>query len=150
MKRLLFICHVEPMFDHVFDQSFLIRLGFEAAKYDRVIVLNSEIGEPGQLGETEFSWPSTFEQWHWSWGYEEGMFECNKRCGKCKDCRDEGFLIESSGHEWTWVPPEARKFPWKKYEVTICGGCDSECLQDWRAVLSHLSVEYSELRQCVY
>lgn len=145
MKTLLFICHVEPMFlmgkgtsgnrEMGFTAEYMFKLGLVASKFDRVIVLNSEVDE-------SFEWP--YEQWSWGWGYEPDYCYC----GKCADKIQ--CTIQSNGHEATYIPEEALTFPWREYKVSIAGGFDSECLEDWRAVLRHLKVEFEDVREVIY
>lgn len=75
MPKLLFICHVEPMFlsrgtTPGFSPMYLFELGRMAAQFDRVIVLDSEIEDYDDKGFESFEWP--YETWQWSWGYEKG------------------------------------------------------------------------------
>lgn len=132
-----------------FSPMYLFELGRVASQFDRVIVLDSEKEEYDDEGFESFEWP--YETWYFSWGYEKGQFECDEKCGKCHGCIDERHIIESSSHHnWTFIPEEARTFCFEKYEVHIAGGFDSECLEDWRAVLRALNVPFIDEWDVIY
>jgi hypothetical protein len=149
--KVLFLVHVEEGFRGYFpDDMYTHRLyrSAKAQKYDRVIILDSELGEPGPNGEPggvirELR-HAPAEIWSWSYGYEPGMWY--------DDDPDNDWVIESDGHEWTWIPTEIRDelIYFQNAEVYIGGGCDGECLADWETVLSHMDIDHTRIEGLIY
>lgn len=142
-NKVLFIVHVEQMFEHLFpngdqyDFGAMIARHVEDNDYNKIIALDSEI----DMGPIEAVKYVADEIWGWSWGYEPEMDMGDE---------DERWMIEASGHEWTWVPPEIRNGEFKDAEIFISGGHDYECLEDWRNVLDHVGLEYEEVKELIY
>jgi hypothetical protein len=141
-EKILFICHVEPMFEDsgLFTEEYLYDLAevIESGEFT-TILLDSEI-------EGNYPWLHKIvdEVWGWSWGYEKDV-------GYDFDCDDPNeWLISALGHEWTWIPPEIRNGRFKNAEVYICGGADGECLSDWESVLEHLDIPYFRKSELIY
>lgn len=143
--KVLFVVHAEKMFEDWMGSRFKVALCKEVygGGYDEVIILNSELGASyNESGLIECIDSDEFTQWAWGWGYEPEMF----------DDDEEQWVIEGSpAHEWTWVPPEARDNAegLRNADVWLAGGCDSECLENWRCVLDHMGIRYNET-QAIY
>jgi hypothetical protein len=133
--KILFVVHAEKMFAEIFPGDFQVKLCKEVygGGYDEIILLDSCIGD----GVLECVDSNEFTRWYWSWGYEPSMFE---------DDELEWVIEGSPAHEWTWVPPEIRDTPekLKAADVYLAGGCDSECLEDFRLVLAHVGIDYTD------
>ena len=143
METVLFIVHVEEGFRKYFTEGMLPAIRKEARKADRVIVMESLIDRDFYVvEELEGLFDTKIE---WAWGYEPYQF--------VEDKTEFKWIIPTlSPHEWTWVPPEIRNMaPYLRHaNVVICGGCNSECLQDFRDVLEFMEIEYSTLTRGVY
>ena len=131
-RKVLFLVHVENMFRKYFpDNMYVNRLIRAFNVYDRVICLNSEVDDFHPIPEINQLCP---EEITWGWGYEKGMFY---------DPNDENWIIESSGHECTWIPQELRnKQKWMNYDIAVGGGSRWECLQDWLCILDFMEIAY--------
>ena len=150
-RKVLFLVHVEEMFRRFFPDPLYplrVRHSAMAAKYTRIIVLDSDIGEPGNDGrrgviEEIASLP--LETWSWSWGYEPGYSYDN-------DDPDATWTIPSDGHEATYVPAELRSQLdyFTQADVYIGGGCNGECLADWECVLEYLGIPYHRVEGLIY
>jgi len=137
--RILFLVHIEENLSHFFPSGYEDRVAEEAQKYDRVIALSSGFEREPHVWQLNGVVDTV---WEWAWGYcADGFVES-----------EQEWVIPSCGHEWTWVPDELRGPPfWMRgAEVTIGGGCDGECLEDFRAVLCHVGIEYREDRSIIY
>lgn len=135
--KVLFIVHVEPMFNNLWDNNYLDNIATEMESHDHVVVLNSGI-------DRHYYWLHTTadEVWEWSWGYEPRAFH---------DKDEERYVIPAHGHEWTWIPPEMRNKPWiTKQDLYLAGGGYGECFQDWMDVLDELELPYTILHDLVY
>lgn len=137
--RILFLVHIEDNLSDLFPPGYEDRVVREAQKYDRVIALSSGLEREPFVWQLEAVVDTI---WEWSWGYHADGFTKSELA----------WLIPSCGHEWTWVPPELRGPPWwmRGAEVTIGGGCDGDCLEDFRAVLNHVGIKYTEDRSIIY
>jgi hypothetical protein len=58
------------------------------------------------------------------------------------------WVIESYGHEFTWVPPALRTLPDRS--VALAGGAMGECLADMESVLDHLGIKFNRLSGVVF
>lgn len=145
--NVLFVCHVEPMFEEWFpDEMYLkrIRHSVTAKKYDRVILLASEVDD-------DYPWlvdcvraKNYHDYWVWGWGYEKDMWY---------DDEEDEWLIETNGtHEWTWVPQEIRDdaVDLRKANVFVSGGGDDECLHSWCCVLDYMDIPYERIEGLIY
>jgi len=136
-RKLLFLVHVEPMFEKFFPENYLKFVQLAARKFDRVIALDSQV-DIGVCPEVQRI--DGVEIMGWGWGYERG--------------EDYGNGIENTivsyGHEATWVPDWLLEMNVDMYDVVIAGGYDTECLEDWRCVLDYLSIPFREWRHIVY
>ena len=134
--KVLFIVHVEPMFEEFWSDDFLNDLADEMEKHDHVIILNSDVSN-------HYPWLHTMahEVWDWTWGYEPCMF----------DNDEQKHVIPASGHEWTWIPHQMRDDPWvTKQELFVAGGCQGECLEDWFNVLESLELSFTAIPQLMF
>jgi hypothetical protein len=132
--KTLFIVHVEDMFlnsQHGFDDNFAYELAEYARKFDYVVHMSSFLDSiKPHVAQLDYVVDEVID---WAWGYEPDMWN--------NDDTEQDWVIASSGHEWTWVPPELRNGR-KWGSITVCGGSDYECLQDFRCVLIHLDIDY--------
>jgi len=137
--RILFLVHIESGLSHLFPPGYADRVVEQAMEYDRVIALSSGFEREPFVWQLDGVVDTT---WEWCWGYHPDGFSETELA----------WLIPSRGHEWTWVPPELRCPPWwiRYAEVTIGGGCDGSCLADFRAVLEHVGIKYTEDRSLIY
>lgn len=155
--KLLFLCHVEEMFRSYFPKGYVQRIikNIESKKFNRIILLDSNIGD-GIIEEIQSYVDNWYvKTWDWSWGYENEMFHCvpDPLCSECNNHNCESnWIIESNGHDYTWVPNELRTIlpDIKNMEIFVGGGYESECLADWECVLNHLDITYKKLKGLVY
>ena len=155
--KTLFICHVEPLFEKSIPMEFLNDLEYLIRSGDYyTIVLDSGIDKP-------YDWLLRLadEMWHWSYGYEMDSF-CRENCVEIReedkwlvgmdhaaDCEGK-YIIQASGHDYTWVPYQLRERDFSKEEVWICGGYDGCCLEDWENVLDYSKIDYKRLEYLIY
>ena len=139
MARVLLLVHVEESFRSSFPPGYAARIRKFARRKDRVIHCTSHVGDDRPISEIL---DVVGEEIDWAWGYEPESF----------DGDEKGHVIRTYGnhHEWTWVPPELRRWKPGDHSITLGGGCDAECLDDMRAVLRHLGLPYREARSLVY
>jgi hypothetical protein len=141
---VLFLVHVEETFRRFFpDPLYPLRLrrACTARKYDKVFVMVSGVNDDIPIPEVESVTHDT--QWlSWGWGYEK----------ECFNADEQQWVIPSTGHEWTWVPTELREMAGnlQNSKVFIGGGYHSECLQDFRDVLTHLSIPFKDIDGLIY
>lgn len=140
-ESVLFVVHCETMFEEHMSQDFHSKLAEEVygGGYTRVIVLESSFVGDGENDRLPYLFGSRIESEEWSWGYEPDMFE--------DDQEELPYVVPGCWqHEWTWVPPFIRDNPeyWRNVEVYVAGGCDGECLEDWRCVLNHMDIPFDE------
>lgn len=138
--KVLFLVHTEEIFRNYFPPDYDELILGQRDYFDHIIVLDSEI-ENDVIGAAK---EVADEIWSWSWGYEPGQF--------C-DLEDEDWVILSSGaHAYTWVPYDLRsRLAWfKEQEIFIAGGSYAECLEDWRAVLRYMDLDFQEVPYLVY
>lgn len=136
-EKLLFLVHIEPEFDRFFPDNYLTFVRLAARKFDRVIALDSGIGQ-GVCKEIAKIRGLEIESW--SWGYEFGYDYGN----------GIEYTIESYGHDATWVPDWLVEMDTNKYDIVIGGGYRGECLLDWESVLDHLDIPYRRWDHIVY
>jgi len=130
----------------------------EGGEFDRVVALVSGLELPFSPVE-ELTW-GTNEVWEWGWGYEPHMFadspedECAAEAmwgGDPYEGQNEEMqhLIESNGHEWTWIPhalrDEVAVLRLQNADVFLAGGADGECLADFETVMDSLEIDYTML-----
>lgn len=143
MRKVLLLVHVEETFRSYFRPGMLemIADAIGEGEFDEVIHFTSNINDEQPVEEIACL---VDEDVSWSWGYEPEVFETQPE--------ELPFLIESSGHDWTWVPPELRQWAsrLRASKVYLGGGCDSECLADMESVLRHLQVDYERRREFIY
>lgn len=157
--KVLILTHVEEAFRECFGPDLLDNIVSAAEGYDRVVHMTSHVENDAPVEEIRHVIGSEIE---WGWGYKPKMFHnCMVSCGMCGTTsgmqmewnypRDCAWLIESLGHLYTWVPPELRTRNWiHRSEVHIGGGFNSECLEDLRAVLDHVGIEYHDEYDLIY
>jgi hypothetical protein len=133
MKTLILV-HVENTFRRFFPDGFIRNLRLLLPRY-HVIHATSCINDYDPIEEIA---DLVDEKIDWGWGYEPEVFNEDER----------RFLIESSGHEWTWIPPELRSSRFR--DVRLGGGCNGECLTDMECVLRHQKIRYRLLPSIVY
>lgn len=141
--RILLLVHIEETFRKFFDDDMLCRIteAIDNEEYDKVYHFTSGINDFEPVEEIR-SHINEFVDW--AWGYEPEAFE--------HDPDELQHIIESSGHEYTWVPPELRdSAEWLRHtDITIGGGYDGECLTDMECVLRHLEIPYKRRRDFIY
>jgi hypothetical protein len=141
-SSILFLVHCEEAFRvHFPDKMFPLRLrrACQARKYDRVIALESKI-DNDNVAIQEITDVVT-DKIDFGWGYEP----------ECFDQEEKEFVIPTkSCHEYTWIPPEIRNMNLKNYKVFVGGGCESECLQDFLDILTHLGIDYQKVKGYIF
>ena len=140
-KKILFLVHIEETFRKFFErkEDYIENIINKSEEYDRVYHFNSCIDDLETVEELRHIITDEID---WGWGYEPECFESNPE--------ERKFLILSSGHEYTWIPPELRSFDWDNVEISLGGGCDGECLADMESILDELGVDYNFLYEMVY
>ena len=143
--NILFLVHIEPGMKPCMPLGYPERVAeiVDAAEYDRVYHMSSGFEREAHVWEIGYIITTEIE---WAWGYEPETFE---------DQPDElPWVIESSGHEYTWVPPElrdlARLLRNPNVSVTVGGGHEYECMADFLCVLDHLEINYQVDNDLVY
>jgi len=133
---VLFLVHVEEMFRNYFPDSMYVNRLLQAFNvYDRVVCLLSHVEAFDPIYELSYNWRSP-EEIVWGWGYERDM-----DYGPEDDAKK--WVIGSTGHEYTWVPPEVRDpSVWTGYSVSVGGGGRWECMADWLCVLDHVKIPF--------
>jgi hypothetical protein len=141
--RILLLVHLEETFRHHFDDDLLLSISnaIESKEFDRVIHFTSHINDDEPVFELAALVDDCVQ---WGWGYEPEVFDV--------DSEDREFVIESSGHDWTWVPPELREMKGllQSSHITLGGGYDGECLADMESVLLHLEIPFIRRREFIY
>ena len=135
--KTLFLVHIEETFRNRFDDDMIDNIIKSAALYDQVIHFTSMVNDEEPVEELQ---PYITKEIQWGWGYEPACFEYDKE--------ELDYLIDSLGHEFTWIPPYLRNYNIR--EVDLGGGCDGECLTDMESVLSHLNIDYNRKMKFIY
>lgn len=141
-QNLLILVHVEETFRSHFPDSMYVNRLIRACtckKYDRVIHATSFVNDDHPIEEIRYLITGEVD---WSWGYDPDMWD--------DDDMGRQWLIESYGHEWTWVPPEFRNGFFNGYNVYLGGGYSAECLADMEAVLDHLEIPFTKVHGYTY
>jgi hypothetical protein len=147
MTKVLFLVHCETMFLDGMTEGFQSELAREvySGGYDRVIALDSSLvgdtdGYDGINERLPFLHGGHIEEEHWSWGYDDPEYLDDD------DPEKEWGIEGSSAHGHTWVPYFIREEQdiFKAADCWIAGGANMECLEDWRCVLDHMGIEWSE------
>lgn len=154
MQNILFLVHIQEEFRRFFPDPLYplrVRRSAMAKKYTQVISLVADIDTLDAIPELETV--PFVKKWYWSWGYEKDMFcyaNCQEECHE-EDCEGK-YVIESYGHEYTYIPPQLRAMlpELRQARIFIGGGYASECLEDWRAVLMACDLEFTEIRGLIY
>lgn len=152
--KVLFLVHTEEIFRKLMGEEYDVFLQehIDEANYDRIIVLDSEV----QNDVISVARYNADEIWAWGWGYEANEIysdeEMTSLAPEGKYEFPDPWVISSCGHECTWVPYELvkRADEFRRAEIWIAGGADSECLEDWRAVLRHMDIPFNEVRELIY
>lgn len=133
---ILLLVHVEETFRSHFPKGYLSKLRRACREAPLVWHATSQVNDYEPVEEiadlVRFQFP-------WGWGYEPEVFATAPQELK--------WVIPSRGHSFTWVPPELRRF---SDRVSLGGGCDSECLEDMRAVLRHRKISFRERPTLIY
>lgn len=155
--KTLFIVHVEPLFQKNIPEEYLNDLEYLMRSGDYyTIVLDSAM-------DKSYDWLHRLadEVWEWSWGYELDSFCCDE----CVEIREEDewlvgmdhvaycegkYIIEASGHEYTYVPYQLRERDFSNEDVYICGGYNGSCLEDWENVLDYSRIPYKRIEYLIY
>lgn len=140
--NILILVHVEETFRRYFPDSMYVKRLIRACKcqkYNRVVHCTSFVNDEHPIEEIRYL---ITEEIGWGWGYAPCMW--------AEDDPEREWLIESSGHEWTWIPPEFRDGLFNGYNVYLGGGLDGECLTDMECVLHRLSVPYKKVYGYTY
>jgi len=139
-NKILFLVHCEKMFEYMMDANFHYELSktIFSEDWDKIYIMEAGMDDsefPGlNIVEGLAKNSPITEKIYWSWGYEPDQFD-----------EDENkHIIETSygRHDYTYVPEKLRNIKDKimSYEISICGGHDDECLEDFREVLKWLGV----------
>lgn len=156
--NVLFLVHIEEMFRKWFpDPAYGARIArsTSAGKYERVFILNSGLDEEGPDGRRgiigEVVWnsyphycvPRNVYIEDWSWGYEPGCMY---------NAEENNWVIQSHGHDWTWVPNFLRDsiHYFKAANIFVGGGGRGACLADWESVLWYLNIPYTSIDGLIY
>jgi hypothetical protein len=142
--KTLFLVHIEEMFrDHFPDRMYVPRIQRAMTIYDQVYVMSSHVMHDGPIREIQ-SHCLGYQEIDWGWGYEPDQFEGHEV--------EQSWIIESSGpHDYTWVPPELRcPDPWNQMDISVGGGCRSECLADFICVLDHQRIRHRLVEGYIY
>lgn len=143
MTKVLLLVHVEETFRKFFSDDLLnnIEKAINNGEFDEVIHFTSGINNEEPVEEIT---TLVDEEIDWGWGYEPEVFE--------NQPHELEHVIESIGHEYTWIPPELRERAsrLKNCHVTLGGGYHAECLADMVAVLNHLDIPFDYRREFVY
>ena len=144
--KILFLVHVQEMFrEHFPDRMYVPRLVRALESYDKVYCFNFE--DPAIWELESHCWAP--QQVEWGWGYEPDMFGLDEDGNR--DGEDEWVIPTSSPHEWTWVHPILRdKDEWNRHVISVGGGCESECLQDFKDVLEFVGINHRVVQGYVY
>lgn len=137
--KVLLLVHIEETFRNRLSDGLIKKIINFARKCDKVIHFTSCVNDYEPIYELQ---PYITESVQWGWGYEPECFETAEE--------ELEYLIESSGHEYTWIPPELRDNPFKNDKVYLGGGCDGECLADMESVLSFVNVDFDKRNELVY
>ena len=142
MSKILLLVHCEDAFRSMFPSMFIPRLIKECRNADWVIHFTSHVNDDEPIEDII---PYVNEQIDWGWGYEKEQFLFD-------DNEDEAkWVIDSIGHEFTWVPPELRNGRFKSNDfIVLGGGAEWECLADMVSVLDYQDIEYKKLSQIVF
>ena len=144
--NILFLVHVEGAFRKHFPRMLVPRLvrAVRARKYSEVIVMESQLGGDDYELIPELKELGGIHCIQWGWGYEKDEFK--------DDPEEHPFIIPSSGHDYTWVPPELRAMASRlsHSRVFVGGGSESECLQDFVDCLEHLNLAYTKVPGYIY
>ena len=141
--NILFLVHIEEMFRDSFPYydypSRVVKI-IESNQFDEIYLLCSTIESihPQPIEELRYFNFPTIE---WSWGYEPCMFD---------DDDEKSWVIQSYGHEYTWIPPELRTSRFDYANIFVGGGYESECLEDFVNILDHLNLKYEKVRELIY
>ena len=134
------LVHIENTFRHLFPAGFIknIHRYVKLGNFDQVIHFTSYINDECPINEISCLIDREIE---WAWGYEPEMF--NKK--------ERKWLIQSSGHEYTWIPPIFRnKNEWRKTHIYLGGGYESECLADMKSILDKQRIKYLKCHRIIY
>lgn len=145
-KNAMFIVHVEDSFKGYMSEQTIPYILCEAMKHQcDIFPLESHVDSWESCEEIQvLKEYLPYQPIHFSYNYELDMFE--------EDDEDNNWIIESRGHEYTWIPPEFRNTEWlKQYEhIYVTGGARHECLDDFLVVLEYLDIDYTVLVNGTY
>ena len=86
----------------------------------------------------------------WEWGYEYEVCHEAEEHDSCWECEQYRWIILAYGHHYTWIPQEFRNGEFYDANIFIGGGLDLQCLQDWRDVLDHQELDFTEIEEMIY
>lgn len=139
--KVLILVHVEETFRKYFGDNLLpeIEKAIHRNHFDRIIHCTSNLNDDQPVYEIANLVDTQID---WAWGYEPDVFPK----------QEQQFVIESKGHEYTWIPPFLRDAQYwlKSAKVTLGGGCEAECLADMESVLDYLNIPFQKQRKFVY
>lgn len=140
MAKILLLVHCEDAFRQLFPSMFIQRLIKECKNADQVIHFTSHVNNDCPIDEII---PYVDQEIDWGWGYERDVFI---------DFDEKEWVIDSIGHEFTWVPPELRNGEFKRPNdyIVLGGGAEWECLADMVSVLDYQDIEYRKLTQIIF
>ncbi len=145
--NMLLLVHIEEMFRDPYagiNDPYIRRVLRVCRQVDHVVHFTSNVGGHGMLPELK---EYVNQEIEWTWGYEapdSGYY--------VEEDVDEGWIIPSNGHEWTWVPLKLREPGfWRPFDrILLGGGCNGSCLMDMEEILEHLDIAYDKVREIVY
>lgn len=141
MTNTLLLVHVQNGFRQYFPNDMYIpRLvkAVHAKKYQNIVHMTSDFDDDTIICELK---GKVHREINWSWGYYPFQFE---------DESEEEWVIPSSGHEFTWIPPEFRNGFLDNTKIFLGGGADGECLTDMESIMSYMKIPYQRVEGYIY
>lgn len=149
--KVLHLVHCESAWqdDMTGDFHYKLAMAIGNPEISRIYVLNSGVNESREQSgllpviDGLLHQDGRSEEVSFSWGYE-GDYQYSADEDLDEDGNDPWVIEGSSAHGYTWIPYELRELS-PADEHLLIGGCDSECLQDYRCILDHLGCQHTTL-----
>jgi len=141
-SKTLFLVHIEEMFREEFPPMFVQRVCKAMNDYNDIYIFISNAMECEPIREICRT-GCFYTQIQWGWGYYPEQFK--------HDVNEQSWVIPANGQEYTWIPEELRCADnWKDHEISLGGGCRSECLQSMRDILDYQEISYKPINGLIY